>query len=114
MSLTMAGGNINLQLNEVLGVYTLINTVRDHTIGCPSGWKIAILMAYTSYYSLSYPIPMFNIGNESVEYSAICLKDDTNASISIGNISNASCIIRHYTNSSGSSYSLTDTVVFFA
>ena len=109
----MAGGNINLQLNEVLGVYTQSERNSDHNVSCPSGWKIAILIAYTSYYSLIYPLAMFNIGNSTIEYSGICTLDGSFTSPVILNISNSTfTAIRQVI--SNVQYHLTDTIVFFA
>ena len=113
MSLTMAGGNINLQLNEVLGVYTQHERNSNHSGSCPSGWKIAILMAYQSYYSLAYPLAMFNIGNSTIEYSGICMRGGNFASDVIVNISNSTfTAIRQIIDNA--QYRLTDTIVFFA
>lgn len=113
MSLTMAGGNINLQLNEVLGVYTHPLDNSNHNVSCPSGWKIAILMAYSSYYSLAYPLAMFNIGNSTIPYSGICTHDGKFTSAVILNISNSTfTAIRQIL--SNIQYHLTDTIVFFA
>lgn len=113
MSLTMAGGNINLQLNEVLGVYTQHERNSNHNVSCPSGWKIAILMAYASYYSLVYPLAMFNIGNSTTPYSGICMHDGKFTSDIIVNISNSTfTAIRQVISST--QYHLTDTIVFFA
>ena len=62
----MAGGNINLQLNEDLCVYTRHSTDTAHQNG-----EIAISMSYTSYYNLAYPI--FNLGSNYIQYTAICI-----------------------------------------
>lgn len=113
MSLTMAGGNINLQLNEVLGIHTHPFDNSNHNVSCPSGWKIAILMAYTSYYSLTYPLAIFNIGNSTTPYSGICMSDGKFTSGVIVNISNSTfTAIRQVI--SNTQYYLTDTIVFFA
>ena len=114
MSLTMAGGNINLQLNEVLGVYTHEDSYSDHNAACPAGWKIAILMSYKSSYTLTYPYPIFNMGNNSISYTAFCVTSSSQSVITIGNISSANfSIIRQKATDSGY-YNLADTIVFFA
>ena len=117
MSLTMAGGNINLQLNEVLDVDSFSST-RNYNLKCPSGWKIAIFMAYSCHkWNLVYPIAIFNIENSTAYDLYLICQEESNTfsfvSREAGTVSNTEFNINTYY-AGGITYNVSGTIVFFA